>query len=300
MNQLRRYSDEIHPKLATRANGERGSRWRSAEERCVDSWLISGEDGVWKRAHRTPRRGLFTPHRVSAGPGRDTKLSTRRINIGTYVGTGAEFTITDDYSDPNAAHKILANAWVGTTEFEVEDIEQNIAKNINEDVGEKKAGKLLSLASSERRSVVAPASGTPERAVRCMSVSPGELKSCVSRSEMYALTGDPYKALPFFRSRILGYHRTNLSPVISMHEISSESQIAGEGECESCTEIPRQNHWCQTGTQATYGREQVDLGDTDYQSTNRQIPVGFGSRRNAGQNDCCPAARILALVRRIP
>ena len=65
----------------------------------------------------------------------------------------AEFTITDDYSDPNAAHKIPANAWVGTTEFEVE--------KINEDVGEKKAGKLLSLAPSERRSVVAPVSGTP-------------------------------------------------------------------------------------------------------------------------------------------
>ena len=229
-----RASPEVGDLLAWVVGGsKRGSRQRSAEERCVDSWLASGENGMWKRAHRTPRRALFTPHRVSGGPTRDIMMCTRRTTRGTYVGTGVGFVVTDDYADPNAAHKVMPNAWVGTTEFEEDNAQVK-------DVGKLKAGDLLILAPSERRSVVAPVSGTPERAVRCTSVSPGELESYVSRSEMCAPAGDPYKALSSIRSRSLGYHRTNLSPVISTHEISSESQIAGEGECKIGTEIPRQ------------------------------------------------------------
>ena len=34
---------------------------------------------------------------------------------GTFVGSGKEFIIVDDYADPNRAHHILANAWIGTT-----------------------------------------------------------------------------------------------------------------------------------------------------------------------------------------
>ena len=42
-------------------------------------------------------------------------MLTKRITKGTYVGTGEEFVIVDDYADPNCAHRILKNAWIGTT-----------------------------------------------------------------------------------------------------------------------------------------------------------------------------------------
>jgi hypothetical protein len=88
---------------------------RRAAERGVDSWMTGGVRGEWKRAHRTPRRALFTPHRVAGGPGRDAIMLTKGITKGTYVGTGEEFTIVDDYADPNCAHRIMPNAWIGTT-----------------------------------------------------------------------------------------------------------------------------------------------------------------------------------------
>ena len=43
-------------------------RSTSPEERCVDSCVSAGAGGVWRRAHRTPRRALFTPFRVAGGP----------------------------------------------------------------------------------------------------------------------------------------------------------------------------------------------------------------------------------------
>ena len=94
-------------------------RSRSAEERCVDSWPESGEKGTWKRAHRTPRRTLFTPHRVANGPSRDIQLSKVRVTKGTYVGNGRKFEITDDYTETASAHFMLEHGWVGTTEFKV-------------------------------------------------------------------------------------------------------------------------------------------------------------------------------------
>ena len=75
--------------------------------------MTGGERGEWKRAHRTPRRALFTPHRVAGGLGRDAVMITKRITKGTYVGTGQEFIIVDDYADPSCAHRILPNAWMG-------------------------------------------------------------------------------------------------------------------------------------------------------------------------------------------
>ena len=39
------------------------------------------------------------------------------------MGSGKQFEIVDDYHDPNHAHRILANAWIGTSEFKVMNIE---------------------------------------------------------------------------------------------------------------------------------------------------------------------------------
>ena len=96
---------------------------KSADERCVDSWQIAGEQGWWIRRHRTPRRTLFTPHRVTGGPQPDEALSTRRITKGTFIRNGKHFIIEDDYSVEVDAHKLLDGAWTGTTEFrKVEEI----------------------------------------------------------------------------------------------------------------------------------------------------------------------------------
>jgi len=90
---------------------------KSAEDRCVDSWAAAGVEGAWKRTHRTPRRAMFTPHRVAGGPGRDIKLMKTRTTTGKFVTSGEEFKIIDHYTEPKAAHMMLEHAWVGTTEF---------------------------------------------------------------------------------------------------------------------------------------------------------------------------------------
>ena len=90
---------------------------RSPEERCVDSWEVAGEGGRWVREHRTPRRALFTPHRVAGGPTVEDCSNTRRITKGVYIRDGMKFEIVDDYSVEDAAHKVLEGAWTGVTEF---------------------------------------------------------------------------------------------------------------------------------------------------------------------------------------
>ena len=67
--------------------------------------------------HQIPSRAMFTPHRVSGGPGRDIKLDKARVTIGTFVASGEQFKIEDQYTEPRAAHMMLEHAWVGTSEF---------------------------------------------------------------------------------------------------------------------------------------------------------------------------------------
>ena len=43
--------------------------------------------------------------------------------MGTYVGSGKKFKFVDDYHDPNNAHRILANAWIGTLELRVMNVD---------------------------------------------------------------------------------------------------------------------------------------------------------------------------------
>ena len=60
---------------------------------------------------------MFTPHRVSGGPGKEVALNRIRITKGTYISFGESFEIIDDYSIGSSAHRLLARGWVGTTEF---------------------------------------------------------------------------------------------------------------------------------------------------------------------------------------
>ena len=145
-------------------------RIKTPEERGVDSWMIQGEGGIWKRAHRTPRRALFTPHRVAGGPSKETIIKGRRVTNGTYVGNKERFTITDDYNDPNDAHKILKNAWIGTTEFEVLDYHDGEDKEdaskvigtlnlLSARLPPAVGGQLAAVLKSERRQGTAALSG---------------------------------------------------------------------------------------------------------------------------------------------
>ena len=78
---------------------------------------------------------MFTPHNVSAGPDKSVMLNKIRITRGKYVGTGKEFQVIDDYSISASAHKILNNAWVGTTEFREVDQQVIVDRGVNFDRG---------------------------------------------------------------------------------------------------------------------------------------------------------------------
>ena len=106
-----------------RPESGKNKKSKSAELRGVDSWESSGIGGVWKRCHRTPRRAMFTPHRVAGGPGHDTKLRKERTTRGTYLGTGKTFVIVDSYDDIASEHRLLSHGWIGTTEFREVDNE---------------------------------------------------------------------------------------------------------------------------------------------------------------------------------
>ena len=111
------------PLILVEGGVKRRVRTKTPAERGVDSWMNYGEEGIWKRAQRTPRRALFTPHRVAGGPSREVVIGGRRTTIGTYVGSCKKFEIIDNYHDPNYAHRILANAWIGTLEFRVMNVD---------------------------------------------------------------------------------------------------------------------------------------------------------------------------------
>ena len=104
------------------------AKTKTPEERHVDSWLLRGDEGVWQRAHRTPRRSMFTPHNVAGKPDDGIVLNKIRVTRGKYVGTGENFELIDDYSIAASTHKMLPHAWVGTTEFR--EVDQQIMNNI--------------------------------------------------------------------------------------------------------------------------------------------------------------------------
>ena len=83
----------------------------------VDSWSSTGKGGAWIRAHRTPRRALFTPFKVAGGPDRDIRMKRYRITTGTYINGGEKFKITDDWLKPNNSHRLLKASWTGITDF---------------------------------------------------------------------------------------------------------------------------------------------------------------------------------------
>ena len=250
---------------ATQRNG------RNAEERCVDSWAMAGTGGRWVRTHRTPRRALFTPHRVAGGPGREVHLLKTRVTTGKFLNTGEEFRSEDRYTDPRAAHLMLEHAWVGTSEFleeprvELNKVSSSWADWASEDDEEKSnfAGASVPRRELHRPSLSLIARAYPQvtgqlsslagrsgvtrvdRPCAESALSPvarasdwidggRKLKSCDSRRGSYA-TGSLCLV-----SRLSYCPEPILSPAISLVASSSEAhEIVGEGECQTGTGISR-------------------------------------------------------------
>ena len=85
-----------------------------SSERNRDVWEDAGLRGRWTRAHRIPRRSLFTPYRVSQGPRRDARLDALRVTRGVYT-SGERFECVDEWESSANAHRVLPEDWTGTT-----------------------------------------------------------------------------------------------------------------------------------------------------------------------------------------
>ena len=214
----------------------------------MDSWLCAGVGGEWHRAHRTPRRALFTPHRVAGGPRPGAVMITKRVTRGRYLGSGEEFVIEDDYADPVNAHRVLANAWVGSTQVFEEHIENTAEKTKKENGDETKSNEAWadmdfdeSSNANDRRRVnglsslsVAPARGsgvshfTPDGNNGSGRQAVGVARSAASKRPPVVL---PQVARPVTRS-LPGCVVSPFRPRSVSHEFSSEAPTVAEGECK--------------------------------------------------------------------
>lgn len=87
-----------------------------------DRWTSRGSQGIWHRWHVTPRKSLFTPHRVAKGPGRDVVLQGSRFTCGV-TSSGQRFEMHDNWTRPDRKHLVLDAPWVGYTVFIEESVE---------------------------------------------------------------------------------------------------------------------------------------------------------------------------------
>lgn len=85
-----------------------------------DSWDEVGKKGVWRRAHRSWRRSLFTPMKVAKGPRHGGDLGTRRLTQGV-KRDGSRFEVVDNWRDAQRSHLLLPFEWRGHTTFFTND-----------------------------------------------------------------------------------------------------------------------------------------------------------------------------------
>ena len=257
--------------------GERArTRTRTAEERGVDSWIDQGIQGKWLRAHRTPRRSLFTPHRVSGGPAAGRRLKGSRITKGTYVGNGVTFTIVDNYHDPNLAHRVLGNAWVGTSEF-TEDL-------AIDNIGGNQKSALRSLSARPRRP------GGEGEHVR-LNCEPGReadnhfySSACIEPASTWQIVRRPGRKFESWNPRS-GIHASETVIVVPpcRYPILSPATSQGTGSVRGGVRDSGRRIGCSERRHVTYGQGLIrTLGHRTDFAMDRQIPAGFGSRRNAG------------------
>lgn len=122
-----------------------------------DLWCCSGDNGMWKREHCKPRTTLFTPLRVAQGPSRDAQLLKICVTRGIRVDSGQVFSVSDDWTQSNNAHRILPFAWIGTTTFQcasdfVVECDDNANKHENRTLESPCVGSVSSLGYSHTTS----------------------------------------------------------------------------------------------------------------------------------------------------
>ena len=82
-----------------------------------DRWKSRGHKGIWHRWHVTPRRSLFTPNKIPKGPTSLSSIQATRFTCGV-TSKGENFEIFDDWRDPECAHKLMDDDWIGFTIFQ--------------------------------------------------------------------------------------------------------------------------------------------------------------------------------------
>ena len=107
-----------------------------ADRRGGDRWRERGEGGVWRRVHVKPRRALFTPYKVAKGPKSDVKLGEFRFTKGV-TESGIKFEFHDRWTDPETAHRLLDEKWIGHTTFVTADRSNLYAVQKSESAGTK-------------------------------------------------------------------------------------------------------------------------------------------------------------------
>ena len=81
-----------------------------------DRWLCRGHKGVWQRFHSSPRDSLFTPFKVAKGPNAGVDIQSLRFTKGI-TKSGQRFEFHDRWRQPERAHRILDEPWIGYTVF---------------------------------------------------------------------------------------------------------------------------------------------------------------------------------------
>ena len=81
-----------------------------------DRWLCRGYKGVWQRFHSTSRNSLFTLFKVAKGFNAGVDIQLLRFTKGI-TKSGQKFEFRDRWRQPERAHPILDELWIGYTVF---------------------------------------------------------------------------------------------------------------------------------------------------------------------------------------
>ena len=97
--------------------------------RPADHWNLEAGGDDWIRVHEKRRKALFTPDGVRGAPDVGTLTETRVTYLKFDDGEIAK--ITDDWTDPANAHRVLDKSWQGVSVFYVGakaciDVEQEV------------------------------------------------------------------------------------------------------------------------------------------------------------------------------
>ena len=233
--------------------GGHNKKKKNPEERGVDSWASTGEGGVWRRIHRTPRRSLFTPHRVSGGPGPGIKLEGTRTTEGFYVASGRAFKVIDSYLKPDDAHKLMQHAWIGTTAFvEHKDI---VGINSLSSLAAREwlpaAGSSSDRADSEpgQRTAVFESGGYRRIHSRCATRGSSKRTACgVAPGRSVANSGDYSFSLSNSRRHI---------------PVASSPDVMGHRLRGSVRQAPDRHGYANHFLRRLYRRAYADRGETD-------------------------------------